>query len=147
MKILHTLTIMFIFSFLIQYFAMPPLMVNSLSDITNNIGKAYMAAIMGLSMVLIEVGMYDMQYGVVSSTKYGIIFALLGLFIYLYRNQIAIKDNEYVKGMIEHHSMAIFMSEEILKKTDNYNIAKLAKNIVQSQKDEIQIMKNLLVKE
>jgi hypothetical protein len=126
---------------------MPPLMVNSLSDITNNIGKAYMAAIMGLSMVLIEVGMYDMQYGVVSSTKYGIIFALLGLFIYLYRNQIAIKDNEYVKGMIEHHSMAIFMSEEILKKTDNYNIAKLAKNIVQSQKDEIQIMKNLLVKE
>ena len=147
MKILHTIVIMFIFSFLIQYFAMPPLMVNSLSDITNNIGKAYLSSIMGLSMVLIEVGMYDMQYGVVSSTKYGIIFALLGLFIYLYRNQIAIKDNEYVKGMIEHHSMAIFMSEEILKKTDNYNIAKLAKNIVQSQKDEIQIMKDLLAKE
>ena len=146
MKILHTIVIMFIFSFLIQYFAMPPLMVNSLSDITNNIGKAYLAAIMGLSMVLIEVGMYDMQYGVVSSTKYGIIFALLCLFIYLYRNQIAIKDNEYVKGMIEHHSMALFMSEEILKKTDNYNIAKLAKNIVQSQKDEIQIMKDLLAK-
>jgi hypothetical protein len=138
---------MFISSFLIQYFAMPPLMVNSLSDITNNIGKAYLAAIMGLSMVLIEVGMYDMQYGVVSSTKYAIIIVLLGLFIYLYRNQVAIKDNEYVKGMIEHHSMAIFMSEEILKKTDNYNIAKLAKNIVQSQKDEIQIMKDLLAKE
>ena len=147
MKILHTIVIMFISSFLIQYFAMPPLMVNSLSDITNNIGKAYLAAIMGLSMVLIEVGMYDMQYGVVSSTKYAIIIVLLGLFIYLYRNQVAIKDNEYVKGMIEHHSMAIFMSEEILKKTDNYNIAKLAKNIVQSQKDEIQIMKDLLAKE
>ena len=146
MKLLHTLTIMFIFSFLIQYFAMPPLMVNSLSDITNNIGKAYLAVIMGLFMVLIEVGMHDMQYGSFSTTKYGIIIAFLSLFIYLYRKQIAIKDEEYVKGMIEHHSMAIFMSEEILQKTDNYHIAKLAKNIIQKQNDEIREMKELVKK-
>jgi len=143
MKILHTLAIMFIFSFLIQYFAMPPLMVNSLSDITNNIGKAYLAIIMGFSMVLVEIGMHDMQYGVFSTTKYGIIIAFLFLFVYLYRNQVAIKDKEYIKGMIEHHSMAVFMSEEILKKTDNYHIAKLAKNIIQNQKDEIREMKDL----
>jgi len=146
MKILHTLTIMFIFSFLIQYFAMPPLMVSSLSDITNNIGKAYLAVIMGLSMVLVEIGMHDMQYGSISSTKYGLILAFLFLFIYLYRKQVAIKDKEYVKGMIEHHSMAIFMSEEILKNSDDYHIAKLAKNIIQQQKDEIREMKELLKK-
>ena len=145
MKLIHTIVVMFVFSFLIQYFAMPPLMVNSLSDITNNIGKAYLAAIMGFSMVLIEVGMHDMQYSSFSTMKYGIILALLSLFVYLYRNQVAIKDNEYVKGMIEHHSMAVFMSEEILKKTDNYHIAKLAKNIIQNQKDEIREMKELLV--
>jgi uncharacterized membrane protein len=144
MKILHTLTIMFIFSFLIQYFAMPYLMINSLSHITNNIGKAYLAVIMGLSMVLIEIGMHDMQYGSFSTTKYVIITAFLGLFIYLYRKQVAIKDKEYVKAMIEHHSMAIFMSEEILKKTDNYNIAKLAKNNIQIQEDEIREMKELI---
>jgi uncharacterized protein (DUF305 family) len=125
---------------------MPPLMVNSLSDITNNIGKAYLAVIMGLSMVLIEIGMHDMQYSVFSTTKYGIIFALLAMFVYLYRNQVAIKDEEYVKGMIEHHSMAVFMSDEILKKTDNYHIAKLAKNIIQQQKDELKQMKELLQK-
>ena len=146
MKLLHTLTIMFIFSFLIQYFAMPLLMVNSLSNITNNIGKAYLAVIMGLFMVLIEVGMHDMQYSSFSTAKYGIIIALLSLFIYLYRKQIAIKDEEYVKGMIEHHSMAIFMSEEILQKTDNYHIAKLAKNIIQKQNDEIREMKELVKK-
>jgi hypothetical protein len=134
---------MFIFSFLIQYFAMPPLMVSSLSDITNNIGKAYLAIIMGLSMVLVEIGMHDMQYGSISSTKYGLIIAFLCLFIYLYRNQVAIKDKEYLKGMIEHHSMAVFMSEEILKKSDDYHIAKLAKNIIQTQKDEIKQMKEL----
>jgi len=146
MKILHTLTIMFIFSFLIQYFAMPPLMVSSLSDITNNIGKAYLAVIMGLSMVLVEIGMHDMQYGSISSTKYGFIIAFLFLFIYLYRKQVAINDKEYVKGMIEHHSMAVFMSEEVLKKTDDYNIAKLAKTIIQNQKDELKEMKDLLLK-
>jgi len=137
---------MFIFGFLIQYFAMPHLMVNSLSDITNNIGKAYLVVIMCLSMALVEIGMHDMQYGSISSTKYGFIIALLFLFIYLYRNQVAIKDKEFLKGMIEHHSMALFMSEEVLKKTDDYNIAKLAKNIIQKQKDEIREMKELLKK-
>jgi hypothetical protein len=125
---------------------MPPLMVSSLSDITNNIGKAYLAVIMALSMVLIEIGMHDTQYGVFSTTKYGLIIGLIALFVYLYRNQVAVKDKEYVKGMIEHHSMAVFMSEEILKKTDNYHIARLAKNIIHKQKDELREMKGLLSK-
>ena len=146
MKILHTIIIMFVFSFLIQYFAMPPLMVNSLNDITNNIGKAYLAVIMALSMVLVEVGMHDMQYGIVSTTKYALILGFGALFVYLYRNQVAINDKEYLNGMIEHHSMAILTSEEILKKTDNYNIAKLAKNIIQKQNDELREMKGLLEK-
>jgi uncharacterized protein (DUF305 family) len=137
---------MFVFSFLIQYFAMPPLMVNSLNDITNNIGKAYLAVIMALSMVLVEVGMHDMQYGIVSTTKYALILGFGALFVYLYRNQVAINDKEYLNGMIEHHSMAILTSEEILKKTDNYNIAKLAKNIIQKQNDELREMKGLLEK-
>lgn len=146
MKLLHSMVIMFIFSFLIQYFAMPPLMVNSFENITNNIGKVYLSIIMGLSMVLVEVFMHDMQYGIVSVTKYGIIFGMIILFIYLYRNQVAIKDKEFLKGMIEHHSMALFMSDEILKKTDDYNIAKLAKNIIQTQNDELREMKELLKK-
>ena len=48
--------------------------------------------------------------------------------------------------MVEHHSMAIFTSQEILKKTDNYNVAKLAKNIIQTQKDEIREMVELVKK-
>ena len=82
MKLLHTILIMFIFSFLIQYFAMPPIMVNSLNDITHNIGKVYLVFIMGLSMVLIEVGMHDMHYGIFNIIKYGLILALIALFIY-----------------------------------------------------------------
>ena len=146
MKILHTIFFMFIASFLIQYFAMPPIMVDSLNNITNNVGKAYMAVLMGLSMVLVEVGMHDMQYDIFSVSKYALTIGLIAIFVYLYRNQVAINDKEYLKGMIEHHSMAILTSEEILKKTDNYNVAKLAKNIIQKQKDELRAMKDLLQK-
>jgi uncharacterized protein (DUF305 family) len=123
---------------------MPPIMVNKLTYVTNNIGKAYLAIIMGLFMVLIEVMMHDHQYHVLSVNWYAILFALLAIFTYLYRNQIAIDDKQYLEGMIEHHSMALFQSEEILKKTDNYNIAKLAKNIIQTQTDELKFMTDLL---
>jgi hypothetical protein len=146
MKITHTMFIMFIGSFIVHYFLMPPIMVNKISNITNNIGKAYLATIMGLFMVLIEVMMHDHHYHVLSINWYAILFALLAIFTYIYRKQVAIDDKQYLEGMIEHHSMALFQSEEILKKTDNYNIAKLAKNIIQTQNDELLIMIDLLKK-
>ena len=137
---------MFIGSFIIQYFIMPPVMVNNTIYITNNIGKVYMATFMGLFMVLLQIMMHDHQYGVLSLNWYAILVALLALFVYLYRNQIAINDKQYLEGMIEHHSMALFTSDEILKKTDNYDIAKLAKNIKSQQTDELRIMNELLNK-
>lgn len=146
MKILHTIIFMFVFSFLIQYFVMPPIMVSSFSDITNHLGKMYMAVIMGLYMVLVEVAMHDYQYNVFSFSKYCLIVTGLALFTYFYVNQVFIRDKDYLKGMIEHHSMAILTSEEILKKTDNYNVAKIAKNIIQKQKDEIREMAELVKK-
>ena len=147
MKITHSMLFMFIGSFIVQYFIMPPIMVNKLSYITNNIGKAYLATIMGLFMVLIEVMMHDHQYNILSINWYTILLALLALFTYLYRKQIAINDKQYLEGMIEHHSMAVFQSEEILKKTDNYDLAKLAKNIIQTQNDELRFMTDLLKKQ
>lgn len=146
MRITHSMLVMFIGSFIVQYFLMPPIMVSNISYITNNVGKAYLATIMALSMVALEVMMHDHQYHVLSTNWYAILFALLALFTYLYRKQIAINDKQYLEGMIEHHSMAIITSEEILKKTDNYDVAKLAKNIIQTQTDELQIMKKLLNK-
>ena len=146
MKITHTMVVMFVGSFIIQYFLMPPIMVNSRLYITNNIGKAYLATIMGIFMILLEVMMHDHQYHVFSTNFYVILFALLALFVYLYRSQVAINDKQYLEGMIEHHSMGIFTSEAVLKKTDNYDVAKLAKNIIQQQEDEIREMRELLKK-
>ena len=146
MKLTHTMIVMFIGSFIIQYFLMPPIMVNKYAYVTNNIGKAYLATIMGVSMVILEIMMRDHQYHVLSINWYVILFGLLAMFIYLYRVQVAINDKQYLEGMIEHHSMALFTSEEILKKTDNYDIAKLAKNIISQQKDELRTMRELVKK-
>jgi len=138
--------VMFIGSFVWQYFLMPPVMVSNTMYITNNVGKAYLATIMGLGMVILEIMMRDHQYRTLSLNLYVLLFGLLAMFVYLYRTQMAIKDEEYLKGMIEHHSMAVFMSEEILKKTDNYEVSKLAKNIIAQQKDELRVMQELTQK-
>ena len=146
MKITHTMVVMFVGSFIIQYFLMSTIMANKMENITNSLGKAYLSIIMGLYMVLLEIMMHDHHYHVLSLNLYAIIFAALALFIYLYRKQVAINDKQYLEGMIEHHSMGILTSEEILKKTDNYDVAKIAKNIIQTQKDEIREMKILIGK-
>ena len=146
MRLLHTMIVMFLASFAIQYLFMNTIMVNSRAEITNSLGKAYISVIMALLMVSSEVMMHDHQYSVVSTSFYIGLTALLGLFIYLYRKQVAINDKQYLEGMIEHHSMALLTSKEILKKTDDYNIAKLAKNIIEAQENEIKIMRDLLNK-
>jgi hypothetical protein len=146
MRILMTFGLMFIGSFIIQYLLMSLIMVNNIGDFTNSLGKFYMSIIMGLYMIVVEVMMHDHHYGVISTKYYIIIGALIVAFIVLYRTQQLITDKQYLEGMIEHHSMAILTSNKILEKTDNYNIAKLAKNILQTQEDEIIVMKELLKK-
>lgn len=146
MRILMTMGSMFIGSFIIQYLLMSFIMVNNFGDFTNSLGKFYMSIIMALYMVVLEVIMHDHQYEVFSIKYYVIFGALLAAFIILYKTQQFINDKQYLEGMIEHHSMAILTSNKILEKTDNYNIAKLAKNILQTQKDEIIVMKQLLRK-
>lgn len=146
MRILMTMTSMFIGSFIIQYLLMSSIMVNNIGDVTNSLGKFYMSIIMGLYMIVVEVMMHDHNYDVFSTKYYVILGFLLIVFILLYRTQQFITDKQYLEGMIEHHSMAILTSNKILEKTDNYNVAKLAKEILQKQQDEIIIMTDFLKK-
>jgi hypothetical protein len=144
MRLLHTMIVMFVASFAIQYLFMNTIMVNSRAEITNSLGKAYISVIMALLMVSTEVMMHDHQYSVLSTRTYVGIFGFVAIFIYLYRKQIGIGDKQYLEEMIEHHSMALLTSNRILEKTNNYNVAKLAKNILQKQQDEIIEMQSVL---
>ena len=65
----------------------------------------------------------------------------VGVVIYLIRNQTLVNVCQFSKGMIPHHSMAIRMAKEIKTKTKDDKIIQLADNIVNSQTEEIKLMK------
>lgn len=144
MRLLHTMIVMFVASFVIQYFGMSVITTNSLTDVTNSVGKVYLSVIMALLMLAAEVMMHDHQYNVMSARTYVGIFGFAALFVFLYKKQIGINDRQYLEEMIEHHSMALLTSKRILEKSSDYNVVKIAKNIIQTQQDEIIEMRAVL---
>ena len=88
--------------------------------------------------------MYDYHMGSISIIYYLFLFLSLSIFVYLYRNQSYIYDKDYLSEMIEHHSMALLTSDEILQKTTSERVKRLAENIASTQKAEIEYMGKLL---
>ena len=144
MELTFSLWFMMIGSFIIQLTVMSGIMTNSYKNITFSVGKFYMASIMALLMGLLEVLMFDGHMRTISMQYYlGLLF-LLVVFVYLYRNQVYIEDTDYLEEMIEHHSMALLTSEEILQKTQSERVKKLAENIIATQEKEIDYMRQLV---
>ena len=73
----------------------------------------------------------------------GIVLSI-SITIYLLRNQLFVDDKEWLKRMISHHSTALTTSHIIYKRTQNIKIKKLAKEIIDTQEREIQLMKSML---
>ena len=144
MELKYSLYTMMIGSFIIQFIVMSCIMTNSYKNITFSVGKFYMSVIMALLMGLLEVFMFDIHMRIISLYYYLILFFMLSIFIYLYRNQIYIEDKDYLQEMIEHHSMAILTSDEILQKTKSERIKKLAETILTTQEKEIEYMRQLI---
>ena len=144
MKLWKNILIMFIISFILQYYLMSLIMVNSYTNITNSLGKVYISLIMALFMAFIEVCMYDSMMLKISWKYYILFTLLLVILIFIYKKQVGINDKEYIKEMIEHHSMALLTSEEIIDKTHNYKVKRLAHKIKNTQEEEIKYMKSLL---
>ena len=119
-------------------------MTNSATNITFSVGKFYMSVIMATLMGLLEVIMFDFHMKTISVAYYLSLVFLLVAFIYLYRNQLYIEDKDYLNEMIEHHSMALLTSEEILQHTKSERVKKLAENIISTQEKEIDYMKQLV---
>jgi hypothetical protein len=131
-------------SFIIQISVMSLIMTNAINNITFSVGKFYISVIMSILMGLLEVVMFDVHMRTISIPYYLALFFILAIFVYLYRNQMYIDDKDYMSEMIEHHSMAILTSEEILQKTHSERVKKLAENIIISQEKEIEYMKQML---
>ena len=144
MRLHYAVIFMIIASFMIQYIFMSMIMTNDLTNVKNSLSKVYLSSIMGITMGIIEVVMYDVNMSRLSLSYYIPLVLSLLVFIYLYRAQVFVTDKEYLNEMIEHHSMALLTSGEILKKTHSYKVSKIAQTIKQTQQDEIRIMQDTL---
>ena len=146
MTLLQSVIFMMLLSFFIQYYVMSVIMTNDVTNIRNSLGKGYMSGMMAVLMGIVEVAMNDYYMNMISAKYYIVLFILLGILYYMYKTQQYIYDRDYLNEMIEHHSMALTTSDEIMKKTSDPKVKILASKIINTQEDEIQYMKSLLTK-
>ena len=73
----------------------------------------------------------------------GIILSLFVTF-FLLRSQFMVDDVQWLKRMISHHSTALTTSHHIYNQTTDKKVKQLAKDIIQTQEREIQLMKSML---
>jgi len=66
----------------------------------------------------------------------------------LLRQQLLVDDKQWLRRMIPHHSTALTTTTKLLEKNDNFkdnpNLYRLAKEIIDTQEKEIQLMKSML---
>ena len=106
--------------------------------------RAYMALVMGATMAIIMLaymmGMYKNR-----RANIGIICGSLAVFamaLWLVRSQATVDDVSYMRAMIPHHSIAILTSERA--RITDPRVRKLADQIIESQRREIDEMKALI---
>lgn len=122
-------------------------MVNKFDNVIPNINQFYMAGLMTMPMVLIEMLVMSAMYMDKNINKLIIILSLSGLVVFflLIRFQGAVSEKQFLKSMIPHHASAILMCEKT--KISDPEIKGLCNNIVSSQQQEIEQMKTLLDKQ
>ncbi|RTZ49460.1 DUF305 domain-containing protein [Chryseobacterium arthrosphaerae] len=136
------LALMAVVMFVAMYFIMFA-MIDGFENLIPNLNNLYMTLLMVSVMMLIELWMRRMYTHPKINRIIGVIAVILGVFSWLgIREQINIGDRQFVKGMIPHHAAALLMSEKA-KLTDP-DLIRLKKNILETQADEIELMKRKL---
>jgi len=105
-------------------------------DIRFSINDVYMTLLMTGWMFLF-MGLYYKETTIV----------LIGLFIVIVniwciRTQFMVSTQQYIVGMIPHHSMAVLMSRRLIQ-NQSPTIAEFVENIITSQEKEIEYMKQV----
>jgi len=111
-------------------------------DIRLSINDFYMAFLMTGWMFLL-------QGVVLRQTNYSVMgLVLVVASIIAIRFQILVTQDQYLEGMIPHHSMAVFLSKKQIEKSGNNEkiLGGLPFLIIQGQDKEIELMKQMLQK-
>ena len=135
---IQNIIIMFIVMIIAAIISGMNMWVDNINDVRIHLNDIYMGILMTGWMFLL--------LGLFYSMNNYIIIGLITIIItsYLIRTQTFINENQYLTSMIPHHSMAVFMSKKIKEKNiiNNDIINWLIDNIILTQQEEINIMKN-----
>jgi FlaA1/EpsC-like NDP-sugar epimerase len=133
--ILTSTIVMFIFMYLNTY---------SIDHVFFSETRLYMALLMGATMALIML-LFMLHMLKNRKLNIGIVLGSLLVFtlsLFLVRSQVTIDDTSYMKAMIPHHSIAILTSGRA--NISDPRVRKLADEIIQAQRREIDEMKKLI---
>lgn len=137
------LLFMTVFSFIAMYILMY-IMVDTYTNVYSNLNQLYMAGLMTMPMLIIELFvMREMYiYKRLNTLIIALSLALCVVFIIFIRNQTAIDDKEFLKSMIPHHAAAILMCKKA--PVEDPELKKLCQAIISNQQSEIDFMKSKL---
>lgn len=116
-------------------------MVDRFANVIPNVNQVYMAGLMTMPMVIIEVLLMSSMYMDKRRNMFiltGSVLALIGFFA-LIRQQGFVGDRQFAKSMVPHHAAAILMAKEA-KLTDP-DLRNLQQDIIAAQEKEIKQMK------
>ena len=139
-KMYMKFALMILLSFIAMYILMYA-MVDNFSNVFNNVNQFYMAGLMTMPMVILELIIMGRMY-MKKKLNIAIIIigCVLGLGFYMgIREQVSVGDRQFLRSMIPHHAAAILMVEKA-SLTDP-EIKKLAQGIISAQEKEIAQMK------
>lgn len=143
MKPYITLLIALVVSYIVM-FAIMYSRVNAFDNIFLSLNQVYMAGLMVSAMLLIMLIVMNSMY-----TNKKLNYVLLGLgttlviiFWMLLRTQAGVGNQQFLHSMIPHHAAAILVCQQ--SSITNPRIEELCTEIVQTQKEEIAIMKELM---
>ena len=131
-------------SFFIHYFFMSAFMTAEPANIRPSLGKFYAGSIMALLMVIIEIAMHHASHPYMSLWIYVAPAFIVVALVAAYRTQYGVSERQYLEEMIEHHSMAILTSQRILEKQPSTPVARIAADILETQKKEIAAMRAII---
>jgi len=95
-------------------------------------------------MGIVETIMHDYFMSSFNGIYYISLSFFLIIFVYAYRNQLYVDEKNYLLEMIEHHSMALLTSQEMLDKNPRDKVKRLAEFIMNTQDREIKYMRQIM---
>ena len=156
-ELIQDILFLIIITFLVQYFIMARVTVESSKYITNSLGKIYSSTIIAIFVPIIYVLMIDFKQGTVSCNYYIGLGLIVGIITYAYRNQLGVTDYDWANWMIEHQSTGILVSQPVSNVSTNFTsgsasgsasasnqVQYLAAQIVSGQQNTIDNLKQLV---